>query len=206
MTTRKKDVPPAIYQIKITLRGTRPPVWRRLLIPAELTLEQLHHVLQAAMGWQNCHLHESLIGRQRYGALDPDDSFMGGEGPIDERSGRLSEVFRKPGAKAEYTYDFGDNWEHAVIFEKILTPEAGLIYPLCIAGKLHGPPEDCGGIGGFYDFLETVGNPDHEEHEAMLEWFGGSFDPQSFSLDAVNRRLQPKLRPARKTAARQRVL
>jgi hypothetical protein len=189
-----------IYQMKVTLLGTRPPIWRRLLVPAELDLSQLHDVLQAAMGWEDCHLHEFRIGRERFGVPDPHDSFLGGPGSADERKVRLSAVLGKAGAKAEYTYDFGDGWEHAVVVEKVVAPEAGLIYPLCTGGKLHGPPEDCGGIGGFYNFLEAIGNPDHDEHEEMLEWIGGSFDPEWFSLADVNQRLQQQFRSARKTA------
>jgi hypothetical protein len=173
-----------------------------LLVPAEFTLAQLHDVLQAAVGWENCHLHEFLIGRQRFGVPDPDDRLMGGPAYIHERKVHLSDVFNKPGVKAEYIYDFGDGWEHAVIVEKILAPEAGLIYPLCTGGKLHGPPEDCGGIGGFYNFLEAIRDPDHDEHEELLEWIGGSFDPESFSLAAVNQRLRQMFRPSRKTAAK----
>jgi hypothetical protein len=202
MTTNKNEAPQAIYQIKVTLLGTRPPIWRRLLVPAKLTLAQLHDVLQAAMGWENCHLHEFRIGRDRFGIPDPDDRLMGTPACIHERKVRLWDVLNKPGAKAEYTYDFGDSWEHSISIEKIVTPEPGLNYPLCTDGKLHGPPEDCGGIGGFYNFLEAIRDPDHEEHEEMLEWIGGSFDPESFSLVAVNQRLQQMFRSARKPATK----
>jgi pRiA4b ORF-3-like protein len=191
-----------IYQIKITLLGTRPPIWRRLLVPENLTLAQMHDVLQAAMGWEDCHLHEFRIGRQRFGVPAPDDEFMGGPPCINERKVRLSDVFTKSGAKAEYTYDFGDSWEHALLVEKILTPDPSLTYPLCTDGKLNGPPEDCGGLGGFYNFLEAIRDPEHDEHEELLEWIGGSFDPDSFSLAAVNQRLRQRFRPARKTAVK----
>ena len=110
-----------------------------------------------------------------------------------ERKIRLCDVLGK-GGKAEYTYDFGDSWEHALLVEKILSPEEGQTYPLCIDGKRHGPPEDCGGIGGFYSFLEAIGDPDHEEHNDMLEWIGGNFDPEAFSVDAVNDRLRQMFR------------
>ncbi len=201
MTMKKIETPEAVYQIKITLLGAKPPIWRRLLVPAEFTLEQLHDVLQVAMGWEDCHLHEFRIGRQRFGVPDPDDGLMGLPSCIHERKARLADVLTRPGAKAEYTYDFGDSWEHAVTFEKILTLEAGLIYPLCTAGKLHGPPEDCGGIGGFYNLLEALSDPDHDQHEEMLDWIG-SFDPESFSVAAVNQQLHQMFRPARKTAAK----
>ena len=130
MPTKKIESSQQIYQIKVTLLGTRPPIWRRLLVPAELTLGQLHDVLQAAMGWENCHLHEFRIGRQRFGVPGPDDRLMGAPACIHERKVHLSDVLHEPGAKAEYTYDFGDSWEHAVMVEKILTPEADLILSL----------------------------------------------------------------------------
>jgi hypothetical protein len=141
--TKKIESSQEIYQIKVTLLGTRPPVWRRLMVPAGMTLAQLHDVLQAAMGWENCHLHEFRIGRQRFGVPDPNDRLMGGAGCVNERKVRLSDVL-EVGAKAEYTYDFGDSWEHGIAVEKVLPPEPGLERPVCTDGKHHGPPEDCG--------------------------------------------------------------
>lgn len=105
-------VPQTIYQIKVTLIGTRPPIWRRVLVPAELTLAQLHDVLQAVIGWENCHLHEFRIGGHRFGIPDPYDRFMGGPACANERKVRLCDV-RDKGGKEEYTYDFGDSWNMA---------------------------------------------------------------------------------------------
>jgi Plasmid pRiA4b ORF-3-like protein len=189
MRTDKIVVPQKIYQLKVTLIDTKPPIWRRLLVPAELTLAQLHDVLQDAMGWEECHLHEFRIGRQRFGVPDPDDRLTGGDAPMDERKARLFDVLGKVGAKADYTYDFGDGWEHRIAVKKVLPPEPGIPYPVCTAGKLHGPPEDCGGVGGYYDFLEAIRDPEHERHEELLEWVGDAFDPEAFSIDEVNRRL-----------------
>lgn len=190
-------MPKEIYQIKVTLLGTRPPIWRRLLVPAALTLEQLHHVLQAAMGWENCHMHEFLIGQRRFGDPDLDDHDMRMPALGNERTARLFSVLGKAGAKAMYTYDFGDGWEHAIAVEKVLPPKPGLVYPVCTGGKHRGPPEDCGGIGGFYDFLEAISNPAHDQHEEMLDWIGGDFDPKAFSADEVNSRLGPRRRTSR---------
>ena len=145
MPTKKTASPPEIYQIKVTLLGTRPPIWRRLLVPANLTLEQLHDVLQLAMGWEDCHMHEFRIGQKRFGTPDPDEKLMGLPSTASERTARLFNVLRKVGAKAVYTYDFGDGWEHGIAVEKVLLPEAGHAYPICVDGKRHGPPEDCGG-------------------------------------------------------------
>jgi len=189
MPTKKSGDPDEIYQIKVTLLYTKPPIWRRLLAPADLTLEQLHHALQAAMGWDDQHLHEFRIGQKRFGPPDPDEGLMGLSSAVGERTVRLHSVLGRVGAKAVYTYDFGDSWEHGVVVEKILAPEPGRAYPACVAGKLHGPPEDCGGIRGFYDLLEAIGDPKHEQHREMLDWLGDPFDPEAFSVEDVNRRL-----------------
>ncbi|MBN1632256.1 MAG: plasmid pRiA4b ORF-3 family protein [Thermoleophilia bacterium] len=191
MATKKIQIPDEIYQIKVTLLDTSPPIWRRLLVPAGMTLEQLHDVLQVAMGWQDCHMHEFHIGQKRFGQPDPDDDLMGLPAAGDERTVRMFSVLGKVGAKAVYTYDFGDGWEHGIAVEKVLPPDPALAYPLCTAGKLHGPPEDCGGIPGYYNLLEALHDPDHEEHEELLEWIGEGFDPEAFSVDEVNRRLRP---------------
>jgi hypothetical protein len=180
-----------IYQIKISLLGSRPPIWRRVLVPADMTLARLHNVVQAAMGWENCHLHEFSIGRRTFGLPDPNARFMGGTGPVNEQKVRLCDVLSKAGAKAEYTYDFGDSWEHSILVEKLLPSEPGLAYPICTAGKRHGPPEDCGGLGGYYNLLDVIHDPEHPEHEESLEWIGGDFDPEAFSVEEVNRRLIP---------------
>jgi len=191
MPTKKKSAPQEIYRIKVTLLGASPPIWRRLLVPADLTLAQLHDALQAAMGWEDDHLHEFRIGQQRFGVPDPDDRLMGIPDVSSERAVRLSTVLGRIGAKAVYTYDFGDGWEHAIVLEKRLPADPNLTYPLCTAGQRACPPEDCGGIGGFYDLLEAISDPNHDRHEEMLDWVGDDFDPAAFSLDDVNRRLRP---------------
>jgi len=191
MATKKIWLPQEIYQLKITLLDTRPPIWRRLLVPARLTLEVLHDVLQLAMGWYDSHLHEFRVGQKRFGKPDPDDELMGLPEVGNERTAHLFKVLGKAGAKAIYTYDFGDSWEHAIVVEKVLPPEPGIAYPLCVGGKLQCPPEDCGGIPGYYNLLEAIRDPAHEEHEDMLDWVGSDYDPEAFSVDDVNRRLAP---------------
>jgi hypothetical protein len=191
MRSRKVWLPQDIYQIKVTLLGTRPPIWRRLLVPAGLTLEVLHDVLQVAMGWDDSHLHEFRIGQERFGKSDRRDRLLGGDPIGNERKTHLYRVLGKVGAKAVYSYDFGDSWEHAVVVEKVLPPEPALSYPLCVGGKLHGPPDDCGGIPGYYNLVEAIGDPTHPEHEELLNWVGGEFDPEAFSVKDVNQRLAP---------------
>ncbi|MGH9654149.1 MAG: plasmid pRiA4b ORF-3 family protein [Bryobacteraceae bacterium] len=188
---RKAAPPLEIYQIKVTLLGTKPPIWRRVLVPKTITLEQLHDVLQLAMGWYDCHLHEFRAGHDRFGAPDPDDEPMGMPAAKDERKVPVSRVLARAGAKMSYTYDFGDTWEHAILLEKRLPADASVHYPVCIGGKRACPPEDCGGIYGFYNLLEILGDPEHEEHEEMLEW-AGEFDPEAFSVDEVNQKFGPR--------------
>ena len=191
MGKKKIWLPQEIYQLKVTLRYTKPPIWRRLLVPAGLTLEVLHDVLQLAMGWTDSHLHEFRVGQKRYGIPDPEDQLMGLPPVGDERRAHLFMILGKIGAKAGYTYDFGDNWEHAIVVEKVLPPEAGVAYPICVGGKLRCPPEDCGSIPGYYHLLEVIHDPTHEEHEEMMDWLGGEYDPDAFSVDEVNQRLVP---------------
>jgi hypothetical protein len=168
------------------------------LVPADITLERLHYVLQAAMEWEDCHLHEFRIGRQRFGPPDPSESFLGGPVSVNESKVRLFEVLKRQGAKAEYIYDFGDGWQHGIDVEKVLPPDPGLVYPICTGGKLSAPPEDCGGLPGFYGLLEAIADPAHERYEQSLEWLGDSFDPESFSAAAINQHLDKMFRRARR--------
>jgi hypothetical protein len=200
-TSQTVEKPQEIYQIKVTLLGTDPPIWRRLLVPANLTLEQLHNVLQLAMGWEDCHMHEFRIGRQLYGTPDAMEQFLGGPRAASERTARLFQVLGRARAKAVYTYDFGDTWEHEIVVEKRLPAEPERAYPTCVAGERHGPPEDCGGIPGFYNLLEAIRDPEHDEHEDLLEWLGEGFDPEAFSVDEVNHRLMPLQRRRNKASA-----
>jgi len=136
-------------------------------------------------------MHDFQIGKKRYGKPDPVEQFMGLPAVGNERTARLFSVLGKARAKAVYTYDFGDTWEHAITVEKIFQPESGHAYPVCVDGERHGPPEDCGGVPGFYHLLEAIGDPEHDEHGDLLEWLGDDFDPEAFSVDEVNRRLAP---------------
>lgn len=186
----------AVLQIKIVLLGTKPPIWRRLLVPAEFTLADLHDVIQATMSWEESHLHAFRIGGQSFGV--PSVSAPS----INEKKVCLANVLHKVGGKATYIYDFGDSWEHAITVEKILPAEPNVAYPLCTDGKLAGPPEDCGGIPGFYHMLEALADPNHEDHEDMRDWIE-SFDPEAFSVEAVNQRLRKIFRaPLKSKSAR----
>jgi hypothetical protein len=181
---KTKD-PGVVYQLKITLEDVQPPVWRQVQVK-DCTLTRLSDILQTCMGWEGYHLHGFEIGGEHYSEPDPE-----GMGDYeDERRVKLSQVVGQGYKKFTFTYDFGDNWEHTVQVEKTLPPEPKVRYPRCLDGKRACPPEDCGGTPGYEDFLEAIRDPDHEEHEEMLEWVGGEFDPEAFDLTAVNAMLR----------------
>ncbi|MEZ4771186.1 MAG: plasmid pRiA4b ORF-3 family protein [Caldilineales bacterium] len=186
MANKTVSTADAIYQLKITLRGSRPPIWRRVLVPGSFSLYKLHQVIQLAMGWTDSHLHQFIIDGQYYGIPSPDDW----EPVIDERRHTLNKIAPGPKYKFIYEYDFGDSWEHEILVESIAEAEAGVQYPVCINGKRACPPEDVGGVWGYADFLEALSDPNHSEHEMYNEWIGGEFDPEEFDLDEINAELR----------------
>jgi hypothetical protein len=184
MATTKGTTDTPIYQIKVTLEESKPPIWRRLLVPSDITLADLHRIIQAAFGWWDYHLHQFIIAETYFGVPDPDyDDFREMH---DESRIRLNQITRREGFAFRYEYDFGDSWLHRVLVEKILPPKPGQGYPLCVKGRRACPPEDVGGMWGYYDFLEAIQDPEHEEHDECLEWIGGEFDPDAFDLDEIN--------------------
>ncbi len=171
-----------VLQVRITLMEVDgPPVWRRVLIPAAYPLDRVHAVIQAAMGWQNCHMHAFRIGDVSYGPPDPYDEL----GFLDERKVRLGDL-AATADRIEYEYDFGDGWEHELVIEARTTAQDGDIYPSCVTGEGACPPEDCGGVYGFADFKELLAGPPSTERDEMLEWAGGGYDPAHFILTAAN--------------------
>jgi hypothetical protein len=177
----------SVYQLKVTLSGSEPPVWRRVQVPGEVSLARLHAVLQLAMGWHNSHLHQFSIGDTRYGEPDPAVAELEFS---NERTAKLNQVAPLVGNRFTYEYDFGDSWEHEIVVETIMPSEPGARYPVCTGGERACPPEDCGGIWGYSELLEAVRDPEHPEHEEMLDWLEGNFDPEAFDLNEVNRRLR----------------
>jgi hypothetical protein len=180
--------PTQIYQIKVTLDDTHPPIWRRIQVPSDTTLLKLHDILQIVMGWDDYHLHMFTIEGSIYG--DPADDEYGDLGTIDEANHKLNQVIYREGQRLSYEYDFGDSWDHTLLLEKILPPQEGVRYPICLKGKRACPPEDVGGVWGYQNFLEAIREPDHEEHEEYLTWVGGEFNPEAFDLSEVNAQLR----------------
>ena len=169
-----------VFQFKITLIEWKPPIWRRIHVK-NCTLDKLHEHIQTAMGWTNSHLHQFEINSRRYG--DPellDDGFEDFE-CIDSTVTKISEIVPQNGKPFAflYQYDFGDNWEHEVVFEGCLQADPETRYPVCVEGERACPPEDVGGVWGFKEFLEAINNPKQERHEELMEW-GGDFDDERF--------------------------
>jgi hypothetical protein len=183
-----------IFQIKVTLSGSHPPIWRRLLVPANLTLAALHNVLLVAMGWDGSHLYEFRKGKQFWGRPNPEDRFFDLPPTINDRKVRLDEVLLRARSSFVYTYDMGDSWEHAIVLEKRLPVDPNVKYPACLGGERASPPEDCGGVPGYYDLPEASRNPEHPRHGELLEWVGEDWNPDPFSLDDVNRSLHGRRR------------
>ena len=173
-----------LYQLKITLRECKPPIWRRIVVRADMKLDRLHRVIQTAMGWSDCHLHQFVAGRVFYGVPDRERDDFGTE-TLNEKRYTVADL--APGAKQKfiYEYDFGDSWEHEVLVEQVLPPDADFKHPVCLAGANASPPEDCGGIPGYYDLLAALADPKHEQHDEMKEWVGGAWDATRFSLEDV---------------------
>ncbi len=179
-----------VYQLKFTLQRIRPPIWRRVLVPATMTLKRLHMTIQLAMGWYNSHLHEFEIGPARFG--DPAWDEMGDL--VNEAGVRLGDLKLAVGDKFIYTYDFGDDWRHTINVEAILSYDPDVPhYPICIKAKRACPLEDVGGFWGYEDFLKTIADPSHPEHADLLAWAGGAFDPEAVDLDEINRQLEARL-------------
>ncbi len=180
------------YRLKVTLRGSRPPIWRRVQVDADATLLRLHEILQVVMGWTESHLHQFRRGATLYGRPDPEL----GMHQENERRIRLRDVLRRPKDRMIYEYDFGDGWEHDVVLGASTSTVGNKPAVRVLAGKGACPPEDVGGLWGYFRFLEAIQTPKHPEHHDMLEW-GGQFDPDAFDVEAINKHFQNRSRRRR---------
>jgi hypothetical protein len=182
---RTLDGPERVYELEVRLRDVKPEVHRRIRISAWRTLGALHEAIQLAMGWTNSHLHVFTAKRGRQYS---DPTFQV-EGTADEWSVPIGQVLPGRGSRVLYEYDFGDGWEHEVLVEDVLAKDAAGPEPRCVSGGRACPPEDVGGAGGYEHFLEALSRPDHEEHDDLLAWYGGPFDPERFDRAAANKAL-----------------
>jgi hypothetical protein len=176
-----------VYQLKIALSGSDPEIWRRILVDHNISLLELHKIIQVVMGWYNAHLHQFIIGDIYYAPKEFDV-----ENTVDSRKVKLGNTIGMEGEKFWYEYDFGDSWQHEILLEKIVMADDETVTPHCLEGERNCPPEDCGGIWGYQDLLKVLSDPSHEEHESSIAWLGGPFDPELFDIDDLNRKLQRK--------------
>lgn len=194
MDRRGETVTERLYRLRIALLHIEPEIWRTFLVPADITLDRLHDVIQIVMGWADSHLFEFSIGKHRY-TEDPESNEDGREcGKY-----RLIDLLNRKGRSFSYLYDFGDSWTHQILIEDPrVSISPNLISPLyCIDGRRACPPEDVGGAPGYENFLEALANSDHEEHDDFVQWSGGGFDGERFDTDLVNWQLIKYLRHSR---------
>ncbi|PMR63099.1 hypothetical protein C1A38_00500 [Verrucosispora sp. ts21] len=186
---RKKSAGPApIYRIKVGLRGARPPIWRRLDVPGDVTLARLHTLIQVAFDWDDSHLH---VFETPYGSFGRPDAELAHRA---ESRVTLEQVATAVNDKLHYTYDFGDSWEHDILVEQILDRDPAVTYPRCVGGRRAAPPEDCGGVWGYAELVDILADPTHPEHQDRRDWLGLTestpFDPAHFDAKAITAALQ----------------
>ena len=182
-----------ILQLKITLDGIKPPIWRRIQVEDSITFEKLHHVIQDAMGWDNYHLHNFQIDRTTCIEMNEEDIFSGEFPEFNEEVIKLSEFITEEKQVLKYIYDFGDDWEHIIKVEKIFPKESTerKEHLICMKGKRACPPEDSGGIYGYYDLMEIRENENHPDYEEMIvDWLGEDYDPEEFNIDEINNKFE----------------
>jgi hypothetical protein len=178
----------AIIRVHITLLDADPAIWRRIEVPADATLKTLHDVIQLVMGWYDGHLHHFAIGNTLYGKPMGFDDALDAE-MVSETRMKLARLVDAGERAFEYVYDYGDDWHVAVVLESYAPAEQGVVYPRLIEGAQSGPPEDVGGVWGYAEFLEAIVDPEHEEHDHLIEWSGGNFDPERFDINEINPQL-----------------
>ncbi len=174
-----------LYEIKVVLKEISPPIWRILQVPSRMSLLSFHQILQQAMGWTNSHQHLFEVDGKQYGEPSTDWDIE----VLDYRKITLEKIFSKGTTSFVYEYDLGDSWRHEITLLGTVEGE-NEEKPGCTAGDRACPPEDCGSTMGYYELLVALSDPDHEEHDAMLEWVGGKFDPSAFDAKAVDRALR----------------
>jgi hypothetical protein len=172
-----------IYQLKVTLKETKPPIWRRVLVPADVTMRRLHDILQVVMGWSDTHLYMFEVGRTYIGEPDPEEDLREVRSA---KTTKLNQVAPSAGAKLVYEYDFGDSWRHGILVEKVLPAQPAARYPVCVAGRRACPPEDCGGAWGYAELLEVIADPEHDEYGSTMAWLGVGFHPDDFDVAETN--------------------
>ena len=180
----RRPIPERVYDLDVRLISIEPPIWRRITVSDQITLAALHHVLQVVMGWENYHLHQFIVGENHYGELDPE--FDDDLDIQEDRRVTLREIAREKEASFVYEYDFGDSWQHQVTVVGIRPRTENSLAPRCFEGRRACPPEDCGGTSGYQNLIEALRDRRHLEHRELRAWAGPQYDPEPFSVQAVN--------------------
>ncbi len=175
-----------VLQFKITLKNSKPAIWRKFEIADHFTFYDLHLVIQNVMGWMNMHLYQFIY--EKHSIIGNPEMLE--EEVADDKELKLSELFNAPKIKMIYEYDFGDGWEHQLLLEKIIKNAPAGHQPVCIFGEMNCPPEDCGGMPGFKDLLKVIKDQNHPEHEDMIEWIGEGYEADCFDLTVINDNLK----------------
>jgi hypothetical protein len=187
MAAARKRAAPKLYELHVELEDIEPSIWRRILVYGSIKLPKLHDLLQLVMGWSDSHLHSFEVGYKTF-SLAHDE--MEDLNILDEQNYTLGRILGESVREFVYEYDFGDSWRHRIKVKPVPQPNTDWFYPLCIAGERAAPPDDVGGVTGYLEFLSAIRDPKHDEHESMLTWIGGAFDPEGFDLNAINRALR----------------
>ena len=181
--------PESIIHLRINLEDTDPEIWRLVEVPAGITLKDLHAVIQAAMGWDNAHLFEFHVGRERIAGPGMGDTGFGGKRPLGAGRVALADLVAGGIKRFAYVYDMGDGWEHLIKIQKILAADPAAACPRLVDGAGRCPPEDVGGVPGFYAFLEAITDPGHPDHVDQRDWYGDAFDPADMDRARIDKRL-----------------
>src|SRR6266478_1396537 len=186
MAARKRAAP-KLYELHVELEDIEPRIWRRILVPGSIKLPGLHDLLQLVMGWTDSHLHSFQFGKKVFSSRPAELEELD---MLDEAKHTLESVLGDSLREFVYEYDFGDSWRHLIKVKLVTKPNTEWFYPLCVAGARAAPPDDVGGAPGYMEFLYAITDPKHHEHESMLTWIGGAFDPEGFDLNTINRTLR----------------
>jgi Plasmid pRiA4b ORF-3-like protein len=182
--TRGMNASDDIAILRIELEDIEPLIWRRVAVRTSVNLKAVHSVIQAAMGWLDCHLWEFTANERKYSMIVPNDSDWN-ERTKDAARTKLSALLSIGVREIGYVYDMGDNWQHRVIVEKLKAAEPGALYPQFLGGERRCPPEDCGGHPGYYDFLNNIANKPNMKRKAALDWYGGPYDPDEIDEQQI---------------------
>lgn len=179
-----------IIQLTVSLQRSKPLIWRSLLVNQATSFLELHHIIQIAMGWKNFHLFEFNLDGYRIGMIEESEYGYGSSHLLDAGKILLTDILSLEKDSFHYNYDFGDCWLHQITIEKLVKKEDKAFYPKCINGQLNGPPEDCGGISGFYGMLKILQDKDHMRNKEMRNWVGKKYDPENVDLVKINKQLK----------------